>query len=351
MSSRERQQPGQSSCESFFAALDIGSHTTRMLIARKEGTVLEPVLSERRVTRLARGFLGHDQIARKAQLDTISALREYLVILEKYKVSGIACGATGVLRRAKNSGAVLDRIASETGIECRVLSEEAESLLSAKGIVSVLSGPVKYLLAFDVGGGSTEFVLGLEEVSTASRPIGAAILTDAYLEADPPGAAALNQARLSARKEISSAKEQLYENLEKTGRINISSLLKPVGTAGTVTTLAAMYLKMERYVPYRVNGLVLTADWLGRTIESLAELPLSKRRLIAGLEPGREDIILGGAVLVSEILSCFAFDSFVVSDAGLLEGLLIDLVEKRRAPNGGEAAGLGTGLTWRFKNG
>ncbi len=127
--------------------------------------------------------------------------------------------------------------------------------------------------------------------------------------------------------------------------------LRLVGTAGTVTTLAAMYLNMERYVPYRVNGLVLTKDWLSLTIESLAQMPLAQRRLIAGLEPGREDIILGGAVIVSEILSCFGQDRFIVTDAGLLEGLLIDLIEKESGLYGGEAAGLRTGLTWRLQKG
>jgi exopolyphosphatase/guanosine-5'-triphosphate,3'-diphosphate pyrophosphatase len=114
-----------------------------------------------------------------------------------------------------------------------------------------------------------------------------------------------------------------------------------------------MYKKMGRYVPYRVNGTVLTKDWLSRTIDLLAQMPLAQRRLIAGLEAGREDIILGGAVIVSEILSCFGHDCFVVSDAGLLEGLLIELVEKTSMPvySGGEAAGLTTALTWRLQKG
>jgi exopolyphosphatase/guanosine-5'-triphosphate,3'-diphosphate pyrophosphatase len=109
-----------------------------------------------------------------------------------------------------------------------------------------------------------------------------------------------------------------------------------------------MSIKMERYVPYRVNGLLLTKDWLSRTIESLGQMPLARRRLIAGLEPGREDIILGGAIIVSEVLSCFGQDSFIVTDAGLLEGLVIDLVEKESGLSGSEPPGLRTGLTWKL---
>lgn len=338
--------------EKYFASLDIGSHTTRMLIVRKEGSQLVPVRTERRVTRLAQGFLD-DTITEKAQHRNISALEEYISILKEFQVAEIACGATGVVRRAKNSSAVLYNIAAETGIECQILSEQSEALLAATGILSVIPETGGNLLTFDIGGGSTEFVLtgAVTPPSTSSRPVGAATLTEAFLKGDPPGTEAVCQAVLSARNEIMLAKEQLYENLKKTGTILFLAGLRLVGTAGTVTTLAAMHMKMARYVPYRVNGMVLERDWLSNTIESLAQMPLAERRLIAGLEAGREDIILGGAVIVSEILSCFGHDSFVVSDAGLLEGLLIELIEKESAPSSGKGAALRTSLTWRLQKG
>ena len=343
---------GQSVSENCFAGLDIGSHSTRMLIARKNGTQLAPVRVERRVTRLAQDFQQAGSITEKAQDRNISALKEYISILREFQVAKIACGATGVVRRAKNSRAVLDRIAAETGIECKVLSEETEALLSAKGILRALPAIGTDLLTFDIGGGSTEFVLMGKEtaIRNASRPIGAATLTEAYLKADPPGAEAVQRAALFAGSEIISAKEQLYENPGNTGIMPFSGL-QLIGTAGTVSTLAGMYLKMERYVPYRVNGVVLTKEWLSQTIESLAQMPLAQRELIAGLEPGREDIILGGAVIVSEILSCFGRQRFVVTDAGLIEGLLIELVEKESELSGGETAGLRTGLTWLLQKG
>ena len=157
--------------------------------------------------------------------------------------------------------------------------------------------------------------------------------------------------RFRARNEIMSAKEQIYQNVRNSGIIIDEVRLGLAGTAGTVSTLAAMHIEMERYVPYRVNGLVLTKDWLSTTVESMARMPLAQRRMIKGLEPGREDIILGGAVIVSEILACFGRDRFVVTDAGLLEGLLIDLVEKESGLGGGEDAGLRTVLTWRLQKG
>lgn len=345
----------RSASEVLFAGIDIGSHTTRMLVAKKNETELVPVRVERRVTRLAKSFQPSGVIAKEAMHTNILALKEYISILRRLQVGRVACGATGVIRRAKNSGAVIDGIAAETGIECKIISEETEALLSAKGILSVLPGAGSELLSFDVGGGSTEFVLAGAQtlIGTASRPVGAATLTEGFLTGDPPGAESVRRAGLWAGKEIDWAKEQLYENLKKAGIMDFFGGMRLVGTAGTVTTLAAMYKKMESYVPYRVNGMVLTKDWLSGTIDLLAQMPLAQRRLIAGLEPGREDIILGGAVIVSEILSCFGHDSFVVSDAGFLEGLLIELVEKTSMPAypGGEAAGLTTGLTWRLQKG
>ncbi len=343
---------GQSVSENCFAGIDIGSHTSRMLVAQKHGTELVTIRMERKVTRLAREFSDAGVITEEAQQRNISAIKEYISILREFSAGKIACGATGVVRRAKNSCAVLSRITAETGIECKILSEKTEAILSAKGIMSVLPETGNDLLTFDIGGGSTEFLLTLRGMDTsarsASRPLGAATLTEKYLSDDPPGTEAVEHAALAARNEIISSKQQLYENLNNTGTI---PSLELAGTAGTVTTLAAMYMKMGHYVPYRVNGLILTKDWLSHTIESLAQMRLDQRRLIAGLEPGREDIILGGAVIVSEILSCFSRDSFIVTDAGLLEGILIDLVEKESGLSGGEAAGLRTCLTWRLQKG
>ena len=202
---------------------------------------------------------------------------------------------------------------------------------------------------FDVGGGSTEFILPVEKdhVVCTSRPVGAATLTEAYLADDPPGLEAVNRAQIEARRQIDLAKGQLYESSPKKGRMASSGGVLLAGTAGTVTTLAAMNLKMKRYVPYRVNGVVLPLEWMSRTIGFLALMPLCERRMIAGLEAGREDIILGGAVIVSQILSCFGSESFIVSDAGLIEGLVIELAEQESGLAGEVATGPRTDLTWR----
>ncbi len=330
-----------------FAAIDIGSHTTRMIVARIDGGELVPVCNERRVTRLARNFR-NGELAPPAVDRTLEALSDYRSLLDRHKVGRIACGATGVARRALNSADLIPKIAGETGISISVLSEQEEAFFSAKGMLSVLPEKEGDFLFFDVGGGSTEFLLAcLEEdgpVWSASIPVGAAVLTEMFLSDDPPGIEAVGKASFAVREKVKAAREQMPTKLAACGKASFQSL-KLVGTAGTVTTLAAMFLQMDEYTPYRVNGQVLSREWLSGTVAGLAQMPLFSRRLIPGLEPGREDIILGGAVIVDEIIACYEQSSFIVTDAGLLEGLLLDIVEKER----GLARGLRTGLTWRLK--
>lgn len=320
-----------------------------MLVAGVDGAVLTPVCIERRITRTAKDFDRANRITEEAQQRNIRALIEYRDILSRFRIEAVSCGATGVLRRAGNSGKVLDRISRETGIEVRVLSEETEAFLSAKGMLSVLDKQrPSTSLFFDVGGGSTEFLLvrsgECKPVWEASMPVGAATLTGAYLSSDPPEPGSFRKAEGAVRDEIISTMKHMPP-LSQNAASSASAPLQLVGTAGTVTTLAAMNLGMTEYVPYRINGAVLKRDWLCGTIADLSEMTLERRSKIPGLERGREDIILGGAVIVKEILDYFQLPEFMVTDAGLLEGLLLDLIEKGR----GLPASLTTGLTWRLQ--
>jgi exopolyphosphatase / guanosine-5'-triphosphate,3'-diphosphate pyrophosphatase len=342
---------GKRDFESHYAAIDIGSHTTRMIVVRVEGKHLIRVRTERRVTRLAQDFQQSGQITANTQERNLAALKEYAEILRTLGVERIACGATGVVRRAKNSDAVLGRIAAETGIRAEILSEQKEAFLSAKAMLSVLPRPEGDFLLFDLGGGSTEFLLATydsrEPLWSVSLPFGAATLTEAFLSTDPPGTESVEEARISIGKEILIAKEQMQASLAEKGIIPALDRLQLAGTAGTVTTLAAMYLRMPKYVSSLVNGLVLTEEWLAGIILNLAAMPLAERRQIPGLEPGREDIILGGAIIVSEILARFTSSRLLVSDAGLLQGLLLDFIENES----GLPGGLRTSLTWRLQKG
>lgn len=331
-----------------FASIDIGSHTIRLLIAELRNHMeILPVRTERAVTRLAKNFYNGKSLAQSSMQKSIEVLRTYQELLQGYRVSSFACGATGVLRRATNSNYFIQQIQNLTGMNISLLSEESEATLSARGILSVLPHPPERIVSFDLGGSSTEFMFidsrQPEPVWSESVFIGAATITERYLTADPPREHAINAASNAIQDALAPVLTRLRVSLTESG--NFCEDLQVIGTAGTVTTLAAMYLEMDEYEPYRVNGLSLDKRWLKAIIDKLAILPIASRRGIPGLETGREDIILGGALIVWEILEGLRQNRLTATDAGLLEGLLIDLIETQcRIPHA-----LHTPLTWHWQ--
>ncbi len=313
-----------------FGAIDLGSHTIRLLVAElREQNRLWPLHADRRITQLAQGFDLRQALGESAMDRSFHVLWEYAERFQAMGVSTVKCGATGVLRRARNSHELLNRVKVMTGIVPHVLAEEEEALLSARGVLSVLPDPGGCVVLFDLGGSSTEFTVlapkNPDGLWCTSVFVGAATLTERYLREDPPGWVAMEQ----ASRYIVHA---LAPTLSRVARIltvscSASHPVTLVGTAGTVTTLAAMKLKMQKYQPHRINGLTLDHDHIVEMIRILASSTIKQRLCLDGIEPGREEIILGGAMVVRGIMEGLNMKELVVTDAGLLEGLLLDAVE------------------------
>lgn len=325
---------------SRFASVDLGSHTIRLLIAQVQPpyTVL-PIKLDRRITRLARNFSDGETLKQESILESLSVLSEFASLIHSYGVGSVNCGATGVVRRARNALEFLQRVESATGILPVILSEELEALLSAKGALSGLPRMKRFVLSFDLGGSSTELLLvdtaKAESLWNTSVFIGAATISEQYLGDDPPGRASMADASEAVRNALGPSLSELRSLLDK---IKVPpGALQLVGTAGTVTTLAAMLLKMEVYEPSRINGVIITDTWLTPFIEKLSRMSRGERLQLPGLEKGREGIIQGGALIVRELLHALGQPSFTVVDSGLLEGLLLALIEEER---GHPASGL-----------
>ena len=318
-------------CEDF-ASIDLGSHTIRLLIARLENSrILIPVKNEREITRLARDFDSKERLVDASMRHSLEVLRAYAELLQRFQIGAVACGATGVLRRADNAARFLDMVREHTGLTVPILSEKSEAILSAKGALSVLPMTRNITVLFDLGGSSTEILTispnEPEPVWQTSVFIGAATITQKYLPSDPPTSEALSAASAAIRMQLTPTLRRVRRSVEASGDSLENILL--VGTAGTVTTLVSMYLQMDKYQPCRVNGLSLNQNWLTDTVDYIKGLPVAARRGIPGLEQGREDIILGGALIVIEILRELGQQQLMVSDAGLLEGLMLHLIESR----------------------
>jgi len=315
------------------ASVDIGSHTVRLLIARvDERGLVTPVRFERGITRLSRSFRTGGSLHEDGVRVSMRILGEYADLIASHGVKSVACGATGVVRRAADGPRFMEEVRLRTGLSGSILSESAEAFLSAKGVLSVLPRNGMGVLTFDLGGGTTEF---LRVESSADAPswsksifLGASIITERFLRDAPATDDSLMEARNAIRSALREVVALSLYDSATTG--NVPGSWELVGTAGTVTTLAAIHLRMAPYVPHRVNGVPLAAKWIESLIARLAAMSLAERRELPGLEEGREDIILGGALIVHEILLGLERARMLVADAGLLEGLLLDLVEKEK---------------------
>jgi len=304
-----------------LASIDVGSNTLRLLIAEAQVSVpLRPIHIQRRITRLGENFLPDRILQPTAMNRSIAALKEFVELMGRYSVSAYSVGATAVVREASNGSNFLNLVQGETGLGIRLLSGSEEARLSLLGVASVISNKESAMIVFDIGGGSTEFVWQGERDSSAmessSLPVGVVHLTETFLQKDPPGHKSCVQLREYVARVLTelSFDKDFHDSLW-------------VGTAGTVTTLASMWYELTEYDPERINGTVLEKTWLADLCARLAEMKLAERRKLTGLEPGREDIILAGGLVTLEMMDTFGFPQFTVSDAGLLEGLFLELCQ------------------------
>jgi exopolyphosphatase / guanosine-5'-triphosphate,3'-diphosphate pyrophosphatase len=306
-----------------IAAIDVGSLTVRLAVAERVGPGCFRVLRQlREITGLGRGLARTGSLAPEGMDRTLAALQGFL-----REVAGLGVGVqeveavgTEALRQANNGQAFLERVRAELGLTVRVLAPQEEARLSLIGVLTVLAPEYLQepaLAVFDVGGGSTELALVRSggEPFFGSLPLGVLTLSQAFPLGDPPEAH-----RVSALKQEVAARLTRFHEEFVQPRLEAPPRL--VGTAGAVTTLAAMALKMTAYDPNRINNLVLTREQIAALAELLAGLTEAERARLPGLEPGKAGVMVAGAVMVLTLLQVFSRDSLVVIDAGLLEGIL-----------------------------
>ena len=220
---------------------------------------------------------------------------------------------TGVLREAENIRFFLEKVKKETDVSVKIISGVEEAGLMAKGVLSFFPSTPGKTIIFDIGGGSTEFVFlrnGQME-DRVSMPLGVVGLTEKFLQTDPPKSSEADSLKVYC------------QNILRKNLANNDSINNLIGTAGTVTTLAAMTKSLVAYDPDQINGTVLTIDNLLALSNKILAMPFEDRAKLAGLEPGRADIISAGILLVLEIMDHFSQQELLVSDAGLLEGLIL----------------------------
>jgi exopolyphosphatase / guanosine-5'-triphosphate,3'-diphosphate pyrophosphatase len=312
-----------------LAVIDLGTNTVRLLVAQPDGRGgYRSLFADQEITRLGQGLLPDRKLQPEPIRRTLCVLRRFREAAEARGAARIIAVGTSALREAANRDTFLVRARSEAGVEVAVVSGEEEARLTLLGVRAALSDVSGRLLMMDIGGGSTEFLRadGTRILATVSTGLGVVKLAETYLPTDPPTEAELAAARQAVASRLTRV---LAEELRD------HSPRDPfVGTAGTVTTLAAIDLRLDPYDPDRVTGHELTRDRVAVLLRDLASLPLANRRKIAGLEPARADVIVAGALICLAAMDLLGFARLLVSDGGLREGILLDLIRRLPIPPG-----------------
>jgi len=315
-----------------YASIDAGSNTIRMLVGALQCDGLSRLYLDRAVTRLAEGVRETGRLREDNMRRSLSVLREFSRKIERYGVTGVKAVGTSALREAENSREFIEVVLRDTGIRIEIISGDEEAKLTAKGVMLGLKKvtAVKFvdpLLIIDIGGGSTEWIIQqIGGPSHGSISAGVVNLCERFMKTDPP-----------SHDDISALNREIDLSLERgmlrqgtPGQVQHDiSITGLIGTGGTITTLAAIDLGLEGYNPERLHGHTISLERLYNIRDRLISLPFKERQAIPGLEPERADLIIPGILLTIRIMEVAGLSEIMVSDYGLLEGIMITMLSRR----------------------
>ena len=299
--------------EKKYATIDVGSNSILLYIAEKESSrKFKSIINLSEITRLGKNLQITGILEKDAIQKSLEVLRNYKKICNENNVSEIAAAGTMALRTASNSDEFTGQAERETGIKIEIITGEEEARLSYIALKEGI-GITGESLAFDIGGGSTEFIYadssGIKKRFSVN--IGVIKFTENYLKSDPVTEKEILRAENSINNEISSL------NLNRNFKIL-------TGMGGTVTNIASVKHKMLNYDPDIIQGSIITMEDLLNQIKDFSSKTIEERKKIPGLEPKRADVIITGALIIKYILLNFGRDSFIVSDFGIRHGLMYD---------------------------
>ncbi len=295
-----------------IAIVDVGTNTTRLLIAELEGgRVARELVRISRVTRLGAGVDGSGRLADDAIARELTVLEEYSGTIDSHQPDRQVAVMTSAVRDAANGRSFADQTAERFGLDVHVLSGDDEAQLTYLGATDELVGDARTLV-IDIGGGSTELVIGHGRrvdfhVSTQAGVVRQA---DRHVAHDPPTHEELERLAQDVRDVLAHAVAPEWRG----------GIARALAVAGTPTSLAAIAQRLDPYDPARVHGFRLTAAQRDAVRDRLVALPLEQRRLVTGLHPDRAPTIIPGVVILAEVMRLFGLDEVEVSEHDILRG-------------------------------
>jgi exopolyphosphatase / guanosine-5'-triphosphate,3'-diphosphate pyrophosphatase len=307
------------------AVIDIGTNSTRLLVADVTAGRLSRVERQSRVTRLGRGVDLSGQLSSEAIEATCEVIADYVAICDEVGVAEIDAIATSAVRDAANGDAFVAELRERFDLSARILDGEEEARLTYLG--ATFERPtIEPVLVIDIGGGSTELIVGHGDRIDfhASLQAGVVRHTERHIATDPPTTAELEALAAATRSLIEAALADRPE----------ARATKGIAVAGTPTSLAAVELELEPYDPERVHGQVLSLPTIQRLLSRFAAAPLPERAEIVGLHPDRAPTIIAGVVILIETMRAFDLDEIEVSEHDILYGGAIAAASRRgQAPS------------------
>ncbi|HAL30527.1 MAG TPA: exopolyphosphatase [Coriobacteriia bacterium] len=302
------------------AAIDIGTVTARLLVADVVDGEVDEVVRRSRITHLGEGWSSTGVLSAEGMARVADAVAGFVAEARELGAARIVAVATSASRDARNSDEFLERLEA-AGIRPQIISGSREGYLTFLGATYGIRD--ERVMVVDVGGGSTEIVLGTTSVADGRRhasieavrsvDVGSRRITEMFLENDPP-----------TRDEVERASAWVADELRPFFSALRERPAEMVSVAGTATSLAAIELELDPYDPERVHGYRLSGSSLLDTLDHLARMTLAERRGVPGLEPDRAGVIVAGAIVLQSVLAYAGLSSTLVSEHDILYGMMLD---------------------------
>jgi exopolyphosphatase / guanosine-5'-triphosphate,3'-diphosphate pyrophosphatase len=304
------------------AAIDIGSNSVRCLVAEVPANGPYRLLTEDRAqTRLASGLASTGMLQEQPMDETAEALARMVDLAAQFRADTVRAVATAAVRDAANGPAFVDRVEELTGVRIEVISEREEARLAFVGALANFEVDGRFVV-LDVGGGSLEVIraAGSAVESDRSLPLGAVVLTERFVTRDPLTDRSYKRMRRWVRQMLAT---EFGENPDQVPVV--------IGSGGSVTALAAMAARVERWSYLTVHGAELTEAQVVQTLSGLRRMPVEQRRLVPRPPQHPADIIVAGSLVVAEVMRLFGANTLKVNAKGLREALLLDTIQKATA--------------------
>ena len=311
-----------------LASIDIGTNSTRLLITDYQNNKFIPLERKMKITRLGKNLDENNMIGKDSASKTVKVLSDYQRLIEDYDVKKFRVVGTSAVRKASNSDWFISCVYKHLGMKIDVVSGKEEARLSFYGAArdmdlnypdykAELNGKI---LVVDIGGGSSEFILGDCNYSlqlVESLNLGCVSLTEKFIGSSMPDTNSLSQMQ-----------QYVVNKLEETtGKINRYEPKFMIGVAGTITTLAAIDLKLAVYNSEKIHRHIISLKKIENIYKNLCRLDLKGRKKVAGLHPGRADVIIGGTAIVLGVLKLLDIKDILVSERDILDGIIYTLID------------------------